>query len=262
MDSNNSAEVADVTPKVNLNVEHADAERMLGTGWREFQKVRRDSEGTRHVTVLLAHVSAFVHCALCWLKVCAPAHAATSCCVCLLALPPSPRPPHLTLQVRDLAKDDLHMLKNAARDEAQYLGVGEQEFHKARDVFFSDVYQAKAYFMEEEERLREEAVTCCGVTFVAHGSVVLSKGGDSWVGTIESPLLWDDAVSQVPKFFLTNPSSSFYTDLPTTSSVLPEAGTVIDSGLDVGRLGLKCHGPDRKDVPESDPGSIRLSLEG
>lgn len=213
VDSIDSAAVADVTPKVNLNMEHADAEMMIGTGWREFQKVRRHSQGTRHVTALPAHVSAFVHCALFWLKecvcvcvcTCTPAHPATSCCVCILALPPSPRP-HLTLQMRDLANDDLQMMKNAARDEAQYyLGVGEQEFHKARGLFFSDAHQAKAYFVKEQEHLRKEMVTFCGVTFVAHGSVVLSKGGDSWVGTTESPLLRDDAVSRVPKFLLTSP---------------------------------------------------------
>lgn len=106
VDSIDSAAVADVTPKVNLNMEHADAEMMIGTGWREFQKVRRHSQGTRHVTALPAHVSAFVHCALFWLKecVCVCVHLHT-CTPCNLVLCVHPCPSSLAPAASDLADE-------------------------------------------------------------------------------------------------------------------------------------------------------------
>lgn len=147
-------------------------------------------------------------------------------------------------KARGLAKDDLMAFKDMVMDEGSKVG-------SKMEGMLMDKYRIK----------REFVFTCCGVTFVARGDVVITQGSNKYVGTIESPLSWDDYLLRLPRFLLTPAPFNGRTAPPKPSS-LPISLLGIDltrataQALDVGDLAKMCYGPDAADIPRSNPGNI------
>jgi hypothetical protein len=127
----------------------------------------------------------------------------------------------------------------------------------------------------------DKLVNVCGITYVMHGDVTVtqtdssSKKDKTYKGTMEIPLVWDDAISQLPAFVMSAlPYKSIVGDglnavgeatggtgrqgqdglEGTVTSILPAIRDVLD-------LASMCVGPLADSVPEIIPGSIKLLLQ-
>ena len=91
---------------------------------------------------------------------------------------------------------------------------------------------------------------------------MLTKGEESWTGTLESTLTWDNGLQKLPEFLVTSLPFTYAPSVGALDFLGNASTTALVSALDVAKLFHVCLGPEGSSIPESTPGSIRLSLGG